>query len=117
MSYGTIDVDTLLRPSERVEEIRVWDMSLSERNGRVSATRKNRKHIYPTEPPLEESPPEEPPLGEPPILGGISAPVDPASIKSQSHKFAVKRKRVKVRKENDSVSSIPTLSINLVLTR
>ena len=38
MSYGTIDIDTLLKPSERVEEIRVWDMTLSERNGCVSAT-------------------------------------------------------------------------------
>ena len=108
MSYGTIDVDTLLKPSERVEEIRVWDMTLSERNGRVSATRKNHKHMYkcPTEPPLEE----------PPIVEDVSAPADPEPIKSQSPKFTVKRKRVRARKENDSVSSI-TPSTDLVITR
>ena len=118
-SYGTIDVGALLRPSERKEEIRVWDMTISERTGRVSATRKNHKHIYksPMEPPLEESPLEEPLLEEPPILEGVGAPADSKSIKSRAARSAAKRKRVRIRKENDSVSSVLVPSTNLLITR
>ena len=96
VSYAKIDLDV---PEElgRVEDIRVWNITRSETNGRVSATRKTHQHIYAS--PLD-SPHKDPPAAQ------EIAPEDPEPREVES---VAKKKRVRAVKENDSVSSIPPI--------
>jgi len=55
---SVVDLDALIQRRDKVEDIRVWNVAVSETNGRVSASRKTRQHIYECPP---ELPREEPP--------------------------------------------------------
>ena len=107
-SYGVVDLDALTRPTEKVEDIRVWDVTMSETTGRVSGTRRNYKHTYKVSPE---------PVGEEPSIVEISAPADTGPSDSQPAKPVGKNKRVRIAKENDSVSSIPMPPTKLIITR
>lgn len=104
-SYARIDLDALSAPAGKVEDIRVWGVSMSETTGRISATRRDHKHVY------ESS--TEPLHKEPLTPEDISPPADPEPSELPPAKSVTKRKRVRVRKENDSVSSIQCLQPNL----
>lgn len=104
-SYARVDLDALTRRRDKVEDVRVWNVTMSETTGRVSASRKHRQHVY-------EGPPkalhEEFPTGaseEFAISADPELTPSPASV--------VKRKRVRIT-ENDSVSSVPTFSAKLM---
>lgn len=100
-SYGVIDPEA--DGTEEVEEVRVWKLSVSDNTGRVSATRKNRQHVY--DPPLEPS------SKEPLAMEEASNPPDsvlseaPPTTSSQAKK--PKRSRAA---ENNSVNPIPMFS-------
>ena len=76
---------------------------MSETTGRVTASRKNCQHVYEIPPGLlhKMSPSD---AGE-----EIAAPADPELSESLPPASVAKYKRVRVTKENDSVSSVPTL--------
>lgn len=108
---ATYSLDSLDPPSEDempTEEVRVWNISTSETTGRVMASRRTLKHPCQALP----SPPEELSMGE--KSGGVEEPVDvedpgaDADCESSNvvKKRRPKRKRVRVLKENDSVSGL-----------
>lgn len=108
-SYASVDLNALVRRGKKTEDISVWDMSVSEKTGRITASRKNYRHVYQSpQEPLHEDPPAN-------ICEEITAPGDPG-LGELSPKLVVKRKRVRVR-ENDSVSSMPVFSTELIITR
>ena len=90
-----------------VETIRVWKVTKSETTGRVSGTRKTHLHFHegPSEPSREE---------EVFIFEDVTTPAGQESSK-RPPKAAAKRKRVRVVKENDSVSPA-NISPKAVLT-
>jgi len=88
------------RPPE-VETVRVWNLSRSETTGRVIGTRKAHQHLHEG---TSESPREE----EPSTGEDFSVPTDQEPSEQPAAKPAAKRKRVRIRKENDSVSLIDT---------
>lgn len=96
-SYASIDIDGTDGFSGKVEDVRVWSVTTSEATGRVSATRKTHRHVY-------ESPPE--PLREEPstVEESIITPVYPEPGELPLAKSVAKRRRVRIVKENDSVS-------------
>lgn len=96
-TYSSLDFDAFNKKKGRTEEIRVWNVSMSE-SGRVSATRKNQHYVY-TNPP-EPSPQELPTVDE-----SFAAAEDPESGELPPAKSATTRRRTKLSKENDSVSS------------
>lgn len=88
-----------------VEDVRVWDISTSEKTGRMTASRKTLKHYSLVSPPEEPSTSKE--------LGGVEenpSAEDPGNLADSeipletAGKPKRKRKRVRVVKENDSVS-------------
>jgi len=109
-SYASVDLDALVRRGKKVEDIRVWDVSMSEKTGRTTASRKTYRHVYQSQPePLHEDPPAD-------ICEEITAPGDPGPGKPPPRLVAKRRKRARVR-ENDSVSSVPIFSTELIITR
>jgi len=110
-SYASVDLDALTQRREKVEDIRVWSMTMSEMTGHVTASRKNCQHIYEVPPGLlHKMPPSD--AGE-----EIATPADPELSEPLPPASVAKRKRVRVTKENDSVSSVPTLLTKLMITR
>ena len=108
-SYATVDVDALIKHTERTEAIRVWDISASEKTGRVAARRKNLQHRYQSlsEPSREGSS----------VVEDLGSPADPEPGELPPAKSVVKHKRVKKVKENDSVRSILVPLIEPIITR
>jgi hypothetical protein len=99
VSHAAIDLDA--SDEDKVENIRVWNVTKSETTGRVSGTRRNFQHVY-------KSSPE--PLGEETSpVEDTGVPADPYPTKQPSPMPATKRKQVRVTKENDSVSFLPKL--------
>ena len=84
-----------------MEDIRVRDVSTSQKTGRIVGRRKTHRHFR--EDPLE------PRLEEPPPVEEVDASADPEPSESPPVKATGKRKRKRVRaiKENDSVSFVP----------
>ena len=99
VSYSTIDLDAVNARPNKVEEICVWKMVMSEKTGRVSGTRRNYQHTYENSPEFLRK--------EPPPIKDTNIPVDPGPSELPQAGSAVKRKRVRTMKENDSVSSTP----------
>jgi hypothetical protein len=105
-SYGVIHPDA--EGTEKVEDVRVWKLTVSNSTGRVSATRKNHQHVY--ESPLE------PFSKEPLTMEEGSQPPDsvPSELQPTASSQAKKPKRARV-PENNSVSPIPMLSNKFIL--
>ena len=86
------------------EDIRVWDISASEKTGRMNASRTTLKH-YSKAPPPEELSTNQKPGG----VEGVASAEDTGSLADSeippktSGKQRPKRKRVRTTKENDSV--------------
>ena len=99
-SYGEVNLDSSDEHPEDVEEIRVWKITTSETTGRVSATRKNHRHPleYVSEPRHDEPPPS---------VEETSTPALPEPSEVPPAKVVPKRRRVRLVKENDSVSFLP----------
>ena len=96
-SYAAIDLDA---PDDlqEVENIRVWNISTSARSGRASATRKNHKHFSSSSlKPLPE---------EILTVEHSDVPADSESKQLSLAKSGTKRKRIRIVKENDSVSPV-----------
>jgi hypothetical protein len=104
VSYSIVDVDSLAKQPSR-EDIRVWNVTRSETTGRISATRKNHRHLRTDH---SKSLPE----GQPPavIAEDVSIPTEPEQDEGTSPKLVAKRKKGKNIKENDSVSTAPNLT-------
>ena len=88
-----------------VEDIHSWDISTSERTGRITANRTNLKHYHQTLPSLPEATGKRPETAEEVTDAdetGILA--DSESPPKTADKRRQKRKRTRVLKENDSVS-------------
>jgi len=100
-SYEEVDGDASSADSEEVESIRVWSITTSETTGRVSGRRTTHRHL--------REDPVEPRDEEPPALEEVGPPADSEPSDSLPAKVAAKgkRKRVRVTKENDSVSFVP----------
>ena len=112
--YSVSSFDPPRKDKVAVEDIRVWNISTSEKTGRITSSRKNLKHFRQVSP----SPPEGPSTSE--KLGGFeeTADVEDTGILADSespsevlNKPRPKRKHVRTLKENDSVSKslIPVL--------
>ena len=103
-NYSSVDLDQDEHPG-KVETIRVWDIVASKTTGRVSATRKIHRHVNEgaAKPTYEEPTPAVEDVGNP---AEHELPTKPAT----------KHKREKTTKQNDSVSSVPILSSNLIIT-
>ena len=99
-SYGSIDFDAVNAHRRQAEDVRIWDVSASGA-GRVSAKRKNRQHLH--------SCPQGHSYQEPVLEESIFTPGDPQSDGTPLAKSSAKGKRVRARKENDSVSFVITL--------
>ena len=100
VSYASVDVDALAKQPFR-EEIRVWNVTQSETNRRVSATQKIRHHLHAGH--LQSSPESQPSAAD---TEDIDAPVDLEPDEGSSAKLVAKRKKGKVTKENDSVRTL-----------
>lgn len=107
MSYASINLDTD-GPSGKVEDIAVWNMSLSETTGRVSSTRKLRRHVYESSPELSHD--------RLPAIVDVDTGADLESSEAPPAKSIGKRRRVRATKENDSVSFVPVSSTTLIIT-
>ena len=107
-TYALDSLDPISEDEMAVEDVRVWNISTSEATGRVMANRRTLKHYSQVLP----SPPEESSTSE--KLGGIegNADVEDAGVLADSETSGIvkkrrpKRKRVRVHKENDSVSEL-----------
>ena len=106
-SYTLSSLDPTPEEKMVVEDVRVWNISISETTGRVRGTRKTYRHHHQISP----SSPEEPPTGEEPGAAEDTASFeDPGNLGDSelspvtANKQRPKRKRVRVLKENDSVS-------------
>lgn len=110
-SYATVDLDSLGDSSPKVENIRVWKVAVSETTGRVSATRRNYRHFH-------KGPSELSHEDQPSVVEDVDTPAIPEPNKQLPVEPAAKRKKkkVKVTKENDSVSFMPILSLKPILT-
>ena len=113
----TYQISSLDPPDDEmaVEDLRVWDVSTSEKTGRVTAKRRTLKHYHQAPPSIPEEPPtcENPEGGEDVTnVEDTGALADSESPLETVNKRRPKRKRKKVSKENDSVGgrSIPPLS-------
>lgn len=110
--YASLDFDAFNESrrdnKHKVEEIRVWDVTASGTNGRVSATRRNHQLIY-------ESPPE--PSREEVLVvrESIFTPTGPELSEPLPVNSVAKRRRVRIAKENDSVSFVSTLLTKLII--
>ena len=104
-TYTLTSLDSSDDEKAVVEDVRVWDISTSERTGRMTASRKTLKHYS------QVSPSEEPSASkEPRSVHGVASAEDPGSLADSESppemagKGRPKRKRVRAIKENDSVS-------------
>ena len=99
MSCAKVDADA--SSPDEAEDIRVWEITASETTGRVSGKRKTHRHLH--------EDPVEPRHEEPPTVEEVDATVDPEPSDPPLAKVTAKgkRKRVRVVKENDSVSFVP----------
>ena len=122
MTYSVSSFDTTPKDKRAVEDIRVWNISTSEKTGRITGSRRNLKHYRQVSP----GPPEGPstsgkPGGFEETAGeedtGILA--DSESPSEVLNKPRPKRKRVRTLKENDSVckSLIPVSGLTRVFRR
>ena len=100
VSYASVDVDALAERRLR-EDIRVWNVTKSKTNGRVSATRKTLQYFHVDR---SESCPEHQPHAV--NTEDVDSPVDLELDEGPSAKLVSKRKKAKVAKENDSVSPL-----------
>ena len=107
VSYDTIDLDAVNARPNKVEDIRVWNMTTSEKTGHVSGTRRNYQHTYENSPEFLRE--------EPPPVEDTNIPVDPGPSELPQAGSATKRKRVRTVKENDSVSSTPISHNQLII--
>ena len=98
VSYASVDVDALAERPFR-EEIRVWNVTKSETNGRVSATWKTRHHFHTGH--LQTFPESRPSTVD---TEDINGPADLELDEGSSAKPVARRKKARVAKENDSVS-------------
>ena len=99
-SYGSIDFDAVNAHKRQAEEVRTWDVSASGA-GRVSAKRKNCQHLHGC--------PQEHSYQEPALEESVVTPGDPQPDDTSPAALLVKTKRVRARKENDSVSFVLAL--------
>ena len=103
-SYTIGSLDSPEDKGTTVENIRIWDISTSERTGRVSASRRSIKHYQEAPSELEEPPSSK----ENEEVGGASIEEAGNLADSESFPEAVQRrqtgKRAKANKKNDSVS-------------
>ena len=110
-TYGFSSLDPVKDKKVAVEDIRVWSISTSERTGRVNASRRTLKHHHqlPQNLPEEPSPSKKPGVeatSDAEETGALADSESPATVGKQGPK----RKRVRVVKENDSVSELLTLT-------
>ena len=98
MSYASLDLDVSDEHSDQVEDIRVWDITASGATGHISATRKTHQHFCKSS--------LEPSHKGSPAVDDIGAPADLEPNELPPAESVAKRKRAKIVKENDSVSSI-----------
>ena len=109
-TYSTISLDPSSDDEKMVtEDIRVWDISASNKTGRVAASRTTLKHCYQVSPSL----PDVSSAGERPGVAEGVTDVDEAGVFADSespsktvNKKRSKRKRARVHRENDSVSEL-----------
>ena len=109
----TYAASSLDPPDDRavVEAIDVWDISTSGRTGRVSVRRRKVEHHHTT---LEQ--PEKPPTSENPG-GSHEGDFEDAGTLADSEsrprvpKNRMKKKRVRITKENDSMSELLVLRV------
>jgi len=108
-TYTLSSVDS---PDEKlaVEDVRVWSISTSEKTGRITASRRTLKHYH-----VPQSLPGEPSTSKKPGGAEEVADVEETGVLADSESSAEmagkrrpKRKRVRVVKENDSVSELLT---------
>ena len=112
-SYASVGLDQD-EPSCEVELINVWDVGTSKRTGRISATQKTHRHVNEgAARPMPEEP--NPAIEDVGILADHELSGQPPT-KSTKHK-KVKATKQKAAKQNDSVSSAPMPSSELIFTR
>lgn len=105
-TYTSSSLDPSPEDKLVAENIRVWNLSTSETTGRVKGTRKTHKHYYQASP----GPSVGPSTSEKPDDEGTAGLEDPGFLAdSESPPEAInkrrpKRSRVRVIKQNDSVS-------------
>jgi hypothetical protein len=104
VSYSIVNVDSLVGKPSR-EDVRVWNVTRSETTGRISATRKNHRHLRTDR--LESLPEGQPSVV---IAEDTSIPTELEQHEGPSPKPVAKRKKRKITKENDSVSTVLTLT-------
>lgn len=118
-TYTLSSLDPTSEDDLPTEDVRVWNISASEKTGRVMASRKTLKHYRQVIP----SSPEEPSTSTKP--GGVeeTADVEDTGVLADSE-FSKpvkikrpKKKRVRVFKENDSVSGLLIPSFPLAYSR
>jgi hypothetical protein len=104
-TYATTSLDPTDDDKMVVEDVRVWDISASEKTGRVTGSRRTLKHYHQASASL----PEEPSMSGGPGGAEEIANTEESGIFADTESSKVagkqrpKRKRVRV-KENDSVS-------------
>lgn len=98
-TYSSSSMDSASKGTNVVENIRVWNISTSDKSGRVLANRKTFKRY-------SEVSPSEIPLASvnPGAVEETGALADSESLPETVEKQRPKRKRVQTVKENDSVS-------------
>ena len=101
MSYAEVDGDASEADSDEVENIRVQSVATSEKTGRVVGKRKTHRHLR--EDLLK------PQHEEPHAVEEVGGPADTKPTESKPANVGAKRKRTRIRivKENDSVSFVP----------
>lgn len=109
-TYSIGSLDPPVDNKTIVEEIRAWDVSTSQRTGRVSASRRTIKHYHQVSPSelensLTSKQPEEHEDANIEEVGILTDPESPPEISSKHPK----PKRPKAPKENDSVSELLAL--------
>ena len=107
-TYSTITYDRAGGDETSIENVRMWGVSASKKTGRVLASRRMLQHHRKVSP----TPPEVPSTSKNP--GAVEETADEAGFFADSEspsktvdKRRLKRKRARVRKENDSVSELP----------
>ena len=103
VSFGETTLDPPDDNPPSIETIRVWTLGRSEATGRLSGTRKNHEHLH--EGPSETFREEESSAND---WEDVFDPASQEPIEQPPAKPAAKRKRVRIRKENDSVGLIST---------
>ena len=100
-TYESSSLDVTLEDKTSVENIRTWNLSTLETTGRVRGTRRTHKHYNQDTPEMNEGSggAEETPNLE--DAGNLADSEAPPEVVDKQHR---KRTRVRVIKENDSVS-------------